>query len=68
VQELWAAIGKYLSSPHFNERRSWLLAEKAYHLVAKKRMKDLDKTRMKQEIEQQLKAGNFNLYNFVRRF
>lgn len=68
VPELWAAISKYLSSPHFNEGHSWLLAEKAYHLVAKKRMKDLDKNRMKQEIEQQLQSGNFNLYNFVSTF
>lgn len=68
VQELWEAVGKFLSSPHFNERRSWLLAEKAYHLIAKKRMKDLDKAHMKQIIEEQLKGGSFNLYNFVKQF
>ncbi len=68
VKELWAAIVKYLSSPHFNERRSWLLAEKAYHLVAKKRMKDVDKTLMKEKIRQQLQEGNFNLYNFTQQF
>src|SRR5215203_3303788 len=58
VQELWDAIQHYLSSQQFNERRSWLLAEKAYHLIAKKRMKELDKGGMKENIERQLKAGN----------
>lgn len=68
VGELWNAINQYLSSPHFNERKSWLLAEKAYHLIAKKRMKDISKSDMKESIREQLAQGNFNLYNFISRF
>jgi LAO/AO transport system kinase len=59
VDELWAAITQFLASPHFNQRRSWLLAEKAYHLIAKKRMKDIDKAQMKDIIQQQLSDGDF---------
>jgi LAO/AO transport system kinase len=68
VDELWAAITQFLASPHFNQRRSWLLAEKAYHLIAKKRMKDIDKAQMKEIIEQQLSDGDFNLYHFIKQF
>lgn len=68
VDELWRAITQYLASPHFNQRKSWLLAEKAYHLIAKKRMKDIDKEQVRREIEQQLLNGDFNLYGYVKKF
>lgn len=68
VDELWLAVSQYLSSPHFNERRSWLLAEKAYHLIAKKRMKDIDKAAIRSTIQQRLSHGDFNLYHFIKQF
>ncbi|HEY0680509.1 MAG TPA: methylmalonyl Co-A mutase-associated GTPase MeaB [Chitinophagaceae bacterium] len=66
IPELWSAIRQYLSSPHFNQRKSWLLAEKAYHLVAKKRMKDINRTALRETIDEQLRRGQFNLYAFIR--
>jgi LAO/AO transport system kinase len=65
VDELYAAIETH--SLHFteNEKRSWLLAEKAWQLVQKKRMKDLSKTMLKEEITKASAAGTFNLYRFV---
>ena len=68
VDELWTAITQFFASPHFNHRRSWLLAEKAYHLIAKKRMKDIDKAKMKDLIQQQISQGDFNLYHFIKKF
>jgi LAO/AO transport system kinase len=68
VDELWRAITQYLASPHFNQRKSWLLAEKAYHLIAKKRMKDIDKEQVRKEIGQLLSNGDFNLYGYVKKF
>ncbi|HYF32309.1 MAG TPA: methylmalonyl Co-A mutase-associated GTPase MeaB [Chitinophagaceae bacterium] len=65
IAELWAAIRNYISSAHFNDRKSWLLAEKAYHLIAKKRLKDIDKNELRREIEQEMKNRKFNLYAFV---
>ena len=65
VPILWDAIQKYLSSSHFNERKSWLLAEKVYQLIARKRMKDVDKEALRQQIESLLKQGTFNLYSFA---
>jgi LAO/AO transport system kinase len=66
--ELWNAVKNYLSSSHFNERKAWLLAEKAYHLIANKRMKDIDKDSLREKIVDLLKSEKFNLYSFVRGF
>ncbi len=49
-----------------NNRHSWLLAEKAYTLIQQKRMKDVVKTALKEEIEA---SGNtFNLYRFIQNY
>jgi LAO/AO transport system kinase len=65
VPELWSAVKNYLSSSHFNERKAWLLAEKAYHLIANRRMKDIDKNSLREKIAGELKKGGFNLYSFI---
>ena len=45
-----------------NDKRSWLLAEKAYYLIQQKRMSDIDKKELKLEIEA---LEQFNLYRFI---
>jgi LAO/AO transport system kinase len=66
--ELLEKIEELLQQQHTNERRSWLLAEKAYYLIQQQRMKDVQKNNMKLQIEEELKKGDFNLYRFVQRF
>lgn len=66
--ELLEKIEELLQQQHTNERRSWLLAEKAYYLIQQQRMKDVQKNSMKLQIEEELKKGDFNLYRFVQRF
>lgn len=66
--ELLEKIEGLLLQQHTNERRSWLLAEKAYYLIQQQRMKDVQKNAMKLQIEEDLKNGDFNLYRFVKRF
>lgn len=65
IPELWSAVQQYLDSAHFNDRKSWLLAERAYHLLAKKRLRDLDKNVLRERIAVQISRGDFNLYTFV---
>lgn len=49
-----------------NEKRSWLLAEKAFHLIQQKKMMAIDKKLLKQKIEE---AGKeFNLYSFIKNY
>ena len=46
-----------------NEKKIWLLAEKAWHLIQQKRMQDISKQDLYKEIETATKP--FNLYRFV---
>ncbi len=66
--ELLQNIQILLQQQHVNERRSWLLAEKAYYLIQQQRMKDVQKKEMKLNIEEEMKKGDFNLYRFVQKF
>lgn len=65
ISELVEIVNKQLQKAHVNDRHFWLLAEKAFYLVEQKRMKDMDKSLLKKEIEQAYQRGNFNLYKFI---
>ena len=62
IEELVEKIKKHLSYMGSNDKKYWLLAEKAYHLLQVKRMKGISKKQLKEEIEN---AIGFNLYSFV---
>ena len=66
IEMLGLAIDKVLNDPSFNERKTWLLAEKAFHLIQKQRMRDIDKADIKNEIEKV--QSNFNMYAFVKKY
>lgn len=63
ITELKMEILHHNSSENI-EKKYWLMAEKAFQLLQKERMKNIDKNRVKEEI---MKNGltNFNLYQFV---
>ncbi len=66
VEELLKVITEYLDAKKINEKRSWLLAEKAFHLIQGKKMSDIKKADLKEKIEA---AGNdFNLYRFIKNY
>ncbi len=66
IEELAEHIQHYLKKHHSSEKKSWLLAEKAYYLIQQKRMKDVKKEALKNDIE---KDGNdFNLYRFIKKY
>lgn len=65
IADLAEKIEQLLMTAGINEKTSWLLAEKAYYLIGRKRMKDIDKIRLKEEIETALQQGNFNLYQYI---
>jgi LAO/AO transport system kinase len=51
-----------------NDRKLWLLTERAYQLIQQKRMKDVDKGVLKKQVEALMQQGDFNLYGFIRQF
>ena len=65
VDELLEKIMLHQQLGLSTERKLFLLAEKAFHLIQNKRMKDIDKQKLKEEISKQLKDPSFNLYRFV---
>ena len=66
IEELYNAILNQITHPALNEKRSWLLAEKAYYLISQKRMSGVDKNELKKKIAA---AGeDFNLYQFTQSY
>ena len=51
-----------------NNKRLWLLTERAWHLVQRQRMKDLSKEAMAKELAAVYQKEGFNLYQFVKRY
>lgn len=68
IPELFQNTEKLLQQHLVNEKRFWLLAERAYHLIQQQRMKDIDKRQLKTGIENEMEKGGFNLYSFVKQF
>ncbi len=50
------------------EKRLYLLAERAYYLIQKKRMKDIRKEGLRSKIAEGYNNGHFNLYSFIQQF
>jgi len=66
IEPLSIAIEKVLKNADGNERKLWLLSEKAFYLIQKERMRDVNKAALKKQIED---AGtNFNIYSFVKKY
>jgi LAO/AO transport system kinase len=66
VDELFSVVNAHPLHQGIHQKRSWLLAEKAYYLIQQKRMKGINKQELKKSIEA---AGeNFNLYRFIENF
>jgi len=65
ITELMDIVLHELQKSHVNDRSFWLLAERAYYLIEQKRMKGVDKAKLKAEIEEAYKKGSFNLYQFI---
>ncbi len=66
IIELHNEILLQLGRHQLNDKKYWLLAEKAYFLIQKKRMKDISKNEIKNKIE--TLGANFNLYKFVQNY
>jgi LAO/AO transport system kinase len=67
IEELYQKIIQLESEHIKNEKKSWLLAEKAFHLIQHQRMKNYSKEELMKQIESaQKKDRSFNLYQFVK--
>ncbi|MFN8297915.1 MAG: methylmalonyl Co-A mutase-associated GTPase MeaB [Chitinophagales bacterium] len=68
VEHLLNELQAQQASPKNKERRALLMSEKALRLIAKIRMRDFDKAKLKQEIAEAMQQPAFNLYSFISRY
>lgn len=65
LNEWLEIINRLLASDLVNERKPLLLTEKAFQLIQSKRMKDINKFQLMQELKHNMQAPGFNLYRFI---
>ncbi len=65
IKELLTCIKDHQQQHISSDKKLLLLAEKAYQLIQKKRMKDVDKVTLKNLVGKAYNAPHFNLYGFV---
>ena len=65
IEELKEEIIKH-EDKAVNEKKYIMLAEKAWQLIQNKRMKNVSKLQLKEEIESQSVDKSFNLYKYIR--
>ena len=64
AEELLDSVMKILPAKK-NEKKIFLLAEKAFHLLQQKRMKGISKKELAEKLAEASKQKNFNLYHWV---
>lgn len=68
VQELINAIENFLNRQVSKDKKIQLLTDKAWQLIMDKRMKDLSKKHLSEEIEILINGNCFNVYSFVSKY
>lgn len=70
IDELLEKIHIHQTTVQSRHKRSWLLAEKAYFLIQSKRMKNVDKKVLQEEILHEINENKpaFNLYRFISKY
>jgi LAO/AO transport system kinase len=68
VNELLKAIEHLLKHHHSKEKKYWLLAERAFQLIQRKKMNDIDKEKLKEEIKALSNKNSFQLYSFIKNY
>lgn len=68
INELYETVLQHRISQGFNEKKIFLLVEKAFRLISIKRMNGLGKQEIRQMLEKEAQMSDFNLYRFVEQF
>jgi LAO/AO transport system kinase len=67
IQEVFRQVEQHRNSMPFNDKRIYLLAEKAYQLIRNHRMSDMNRKTVKMQLSEIYNKSQFNLYKFVDR-
>jgi LAO/AO transport system kinase len=66
IEELAESIIKHSSFRVTNEKRIFLLTEKAFRLSAREKMKNISRKKIQEDIEKGIQQKDFNLYRLVK--
>jgi LAO/AO transport system kinase len=66
VKEVAATLETLQQQAENGDKKSWLLAEKAYQLIQRKRMHDVSRRALQEKIRTAIGQKDFNLYRFVK--
>lgn len=66
IHELAVSIDARISELTHSERKYWLLAERAFHLIQNARMKGVSKDELKKNIREAMNRNSFNLYSYIQ--
>lgn len=68
IDELYTMVEeKVACTKTFDDKKCWLLAERAYHIIQRNRMKNVDAEYLFKQIKKQTETDKkFNLYRFVQ--
>lgn len=65
IAALAKSIEQHQQLQEIPERKKWLLAEKAYQLISRHRMRDVSKQKLVEKIAEQMVHPGFNLFQFL---
>ena len=65
IEMLIQEIEKHGQTEEALRKKIFLLTEKSYRLIQKKRMKDIDKFKLQEAVEKAFLVPQFNLYKFA---
>jgi LAO/AO transport system kinase len=68
VDALGEAMLHHLESGRINQKRNWLLTEKAFRLIQKSRMRDIDRNSLYDDVSRESSQGDFNIYAFAKKY
>jgi LAO/AO transport system kinase len=68
IKELLTAILNHQQQPHQIDNKMQLMAQRAWHLIQDKRMKDIKMSELLQEIKTAWLNNQFNLYKIVTKY
>ena len=68
ISELKSAIDLLIKQDKKSERKIALLARRAFRLIEKQRMSDIQGTKLIEEIGREIENKDFNLYQFINKY
>jgi LAO/AO transport system kinase len=68
VDALGEAMLHHLESGRINQKRNWLLTEKAFRLIQKSRMRDIDRNSLYDDVSRESSQSDFNIYAFAKKY